>query len=72
MFRVDRQLIKNFDWVMLAAVLLIAAMGLINLYSSTYTGGDGPSGIFLRQLFFFLAGFSKLSQRSNWRGGLIP
>ena len=34
MFRFDRQLIKNFDWVMLAAVLLIAIMGLINLYSA--------------------------------------
>jgi len=58
MLRIDRQLIKNFDWVMLAAVFLIAAMGLINLYSATYAGRDVSTHVFLRQLFFFVAGFS--------------
>jgi len=58
MFRIDRQLIKNFDWVMLVAVLLIAAMGLVNLYSATYAGESASTLLFLRQLFFFLAGFS--------------
>ncbi|MBW2485533.1 MAG: rod shape-determining protein RodA [Deltaproteobacteria bacterium] len=58
MLRIDRQLIKNFDWVMLAAVLLIAIMGLINLYSATYAGGDATIHLFLRQLFFFVAGIS--------------
>jgi len=58
MLRIDRQLFKNFDWVMLAAVLLIAVMGLVNLYSSTYAGKAMGSPLFLRQLFFFLAGFS--------------
>ncbi len=58
MFRIDRQLIKNFDWVMLVAVLLIAAMGLVNLYSATYAGESAGTLLFLRQLFFFLAGFS--------------
>jgi len=58
MFRIDRQLLKNFDWVMLAAVLLIAAMGLVNLYSATYAGKATGSSVFLKQLFFFLAGFS--------------
>ena len=58
MLRIDRQLLKSFDWVMLAAVLLIAAMGLVNLYSATYAGGDASTTAFFRQLFFFLAGFS--------------
>jgi len=43
---------------MLAAVLLIAAMGLVNLYSATYAGESAGTLLFLRQLFFFLAGFS--------------
>lgn len=43
---------------MLAAVLLIAAMGLVNLYSATYAGKAAGTPVFLRQLFFFLAGFS--------------
>jgi rod shape determining protein RodA len=58
MFRIDRQLIKNFDWVMLAAVLLIAAMGLVNLYSATYAGKAAGTPVFIRQLFFFIAGLS--------------
>ena len=58
MFRIDRKLVKNFDWVMLIAVLLIAAMGLVNLYSATYAGKAAGTPVFLRQLFFFCAGFS--------------
>lgn len=58
MFRIDRQLIKNFDWVMLVAVLLIAAMGLVNLYSATYAGKAAGTPVFIRQLFFFVAGLS--------------
>jgi rod shape determining protein RodA len=58
MFRIDRQLIKNFDWVMLVAVLLIAAMALVNLYSAIYAGGTVGTHFFIRQLYFFLAGLS--------------
>ncbi|MGW8161685.1 MAG: FtsW/RodA/SpoVE family cell cycle protein, partial [Desulfobulbales bacterium] len=58
MIRIDRQLLKNFDWVMFVAILLIAAMGLVNLYSATYAGRTLGAMTFLRQLFFFLAGFS--------------
>ena len=58
MFRFDRQLVAHFDWVMLIAVLLIAAMGLVNLYSATYAGRLLGTPVFLKQLYFFLAGFS--------------
>ncbi|MBW2467049.1 MAG: rod shape-determining protein RodA [Deltaproteobacteria bacterium] len=58
MIRIDRQLIKNFDWVMLMAVLLIAVMALVNLYSATYASSATGASVFLRQLFFFLAGLS--------------
>ena len=58
MLRIDRQLIKNFDWVMLAAVILIVAMALVNLYSTTYAGGTAGTHIFIRQLYFSLAGLS--------------
>ncbi len=58
MIRLDRQLVKNFDWVMLVAVLLIAVMGLVNLYSATYAGQPAGTSTFLRQLFFFCAGLS--------------
>ena len=58
MFRIDRRLIKDFDWVMLGAVLLIGVMALVNLYSSTYAGRTAGSLAFVRQLYFFLAGIS--------------
>lgn len=58
MIRLDRQLVKNFDWVMLVAVLLLAVMGLVNLYSATYAGQAAGNTTFLRQLFFFCAGLS--------------
>jgi rod shape determining protein RodA len=60
MFRFDRQLLANFDWIMLIALLLIAAMGLVNLYSATYAGRMLGTPVFLKQLYFFLAGFSFL------------
>ena len=43
---------------MLVALLLIAAMALINLYSATYAGKAAGTPVFIRQLFFFLAGIS--------------
>jgi rod shape determining protein RodA len=49
---------KNFDWVMLAAVILIAARALVNLYSATYAGRVAGGSVFIRQLYFFLAGLS--------------
>jgi len=56
MLRFDRRLAQNFDWVLLAAVLLIAAMGLINLYSATYHGGPATAGLFRKQIIFYGAG----------------
>ena len=55
MIRFDRRLLFNFDWILLLAVLLIAGMSLINLYSSTYAGVG--SGVFLKQTYFYLLGF---------------
>ena len=57
MIRFDRRLAQQFDWVMLAAVLLIAAMGLVNLYSATFHGGSATAGLFRKQLIFYGAGF---------------
>jgi len=56
MLRFDRRLAQHFDWVLLAAVMLIAAMGLINLYSATYHGGPATNGLFMKQIIFYGAG----------------
>ncbi len=56
MFRFDRRLLLNFDWGLLATVLLVAAMGLANLYSATYSPGAGASSYFIKQLTYYLMG----------------
>lgn len=56
MLRFDRRLLQHFDWVMLLMLLLVSGMALINLYSSTYNADTGASGIFYRQLLFFIVG----------------
>ena len=57
MFRFDRRLLLNFDWGVLASVIIIAAMGLVNLYSATYSPQVGASHYFMKQLIYFLFGF---------------
>lgn len=49
MFGIDRRLVQNFDWVLLGLVLLLAAMGIVNLISAT-AGGEGLSNVVERQL----------------------
>lgn len=56
MFRFDRRLILNFDWGIFLTVIIIAVIGLANLYSATSTSAYGTA-IFLRQLYFYIFGF---------------
>ena len=37
----DRRLVQNFDWLLLGLVLIIAAMGIVNLYSAGYSRQAG-------------------------------
>jgi rod shape determining protein RodA len=46
---IDRRSIQNFDWTLLALVVLLVAAGLVNLYSATWTP-DGISEEMRRQL----------------------
>ncbi len=57
MFRFDRRLLFNFDWIMLGTVLTVSAMALINLYSSSSTGSGSASAAFYKQLYFTIFGF---------------
>ncbi len=57
MLRFDRRLLLNFDWGLLIAILLVAAMGLANLYSATYVPGAGASSFFIKQIYYYLLGF---------------
>lgn len=55
---IDRRLIKNFDWVLLLLLLVLAGISLLNLYSATYPIRDvGGAKIFMKQIYWFLIGF---------------
>jgi len=58
MFRFDRRLLLNFDLTLLITFLIVAAMGLANLYSATYSPGAGASSYFIKQLYFYVLGFA--------------
>ncbi|HHL34025.1 MAG TPA: rod shape-determining protein RodA, partial [Desulfobulbaceae bacterium] len=51
MLRFDRRLIHHFDWVMLLMLVLVSAMALTNLYSSTWNGTGIVSSVFLKQTY---------------------
>jgi rod shape determining protein RodA len=46
---IDRRLVQNFDWVLLAMVVVLIGCGLVNLFSATHTG-EGLSTEVRRQL----------------------
>ena len=57
----DRRLIQNFDWVLLLLLLFLAGISILNLYSATYAIRDvGGSRIVMKQIYWFLIGFSVL------------
>ncbi len=55
MLRFDRRIISSFDWISLILLLIILGIGLLNLYSSTWTG-TSPSTLFTKQLILSIVG----------------
>ncbi len=54
---IDRRLVEYFDWWMLALTTLLAAFGLVALYSAIHAGVDvAPSGLFTKQIIWYGAG----------------
>ncbi|HNX10895.1 MAG TPA: rod shape-determining protein RodA [bacterium] len=47
---------KNFDWLLLAAILLLVCFGLIEIYSIAMGQGQGNFTDFRKQLFFVILG----------------
>lgn len=52
----DRRLFTNFDWTLLAVVLLIAALGVLNIYSAAASYQETANPYFLKQLYWIVAG----------------
>jgi rod shape determining protein RodA len=54
----DRRLIENWDWFLLAALLLVTAFSIVNLYGATYPIRDvGGSQVFAKHIYWYLIGF---------------
>jgi rod shape determining protein RodA len=52
----DRRLLLNFDFSLLFVVLLIASIGILNLYSISSSMWEGSSVFFYRQIYWTLIG----------------
>lgn len=56
----DRRLIMNFDWPTLVTAGLISALGVLNIYSSTYPHPEGVTPLYLKQVYWLVLGFGVL------------
>jgi rod shape determining protein RodA len=55
----DRRLLQNFDWLLLGLVLLIAGIGIVNLYSAGYNRTPpGSSPVYLKQIYWLGVGLA--------------
>ncbi|MCK9374886.1 MAG: rod shape-determining protein RodA [Syntrophobacterales bacterium] len=55
----DRRLVQNFDYLLLALVLIICGMGIVNLYSAGYNRGEGTP-LYVKQLYWLAVGLGML------------
>ena len=53
---IDRRLLTNFDWTLFVLALLIAVIGVINIYSATASFKLVGSPYFLKQAYWIVAG----------------
>jgi rod shape determining protein RodA len=51
----DRRLVVNFDWVLLLTVLLLAGLGILNLFSATASWQSGTP-LYMKQLVWLGGG----------------
>ena len=58
---IDRRLVQNFDWLLLALILVIAGIGLVNLYSAGYNHTpEGVTAVYIKQSYWLLVGLTIL------------
>jgi rod shape determining protein RodA len=57
----DRRLIINFDWATLITAVFISAIGVVNIYSSTYPHSGAGTPLFLKQVYWLFMGFGFLA-----------
>ena len=55
---IDRRLVTNFDWTLFLLTVLIAAIGVVNIYSATVSYKLVGTPYYLRQIYWIAAGFA--------------
>lgn len=55
---IDRRLITNFDWMLLGLVLLICAVGVVNIYSASSSYVLSGTPYYLKQMSWILVGLT--------------
>lgn len=59
--RFDRRLVLNFDWTLLILVLMICAIGVLNIYSAGYCSGVRTNPFYIKQLQWIAIGLVCMS-----------
>jgi len=57
MFRIDRRLIQNFDWLTLAIVILISIIGILTIFSATRqpsAGEAAQASFYMKQIVWLI------------------
>lgn len=62
MLKIDRRLILNFDWTLLAMIFLLIIIGLINIYSASFSIRDlQQTPPYLRQIKWIMLGLATMA-----------
>jgi rod shape determining protein RodA len=56
--QIDRRLFIHFDWILLGITLVIASIGILNLYSATAKMEISGTPLYLKQIFWVLIGLT--------------
>ncbi|MGP8153776.1 MAG: rod shape-determining protein RodA, partial [Smithella sp.] len=52
----DRRILHYFDWMLLAFVLSICAIGVLNIYSTGFSSNEGQIPLYLKQIQWIALG----------------
>jgi len=55
---IDRRLFTHFDWTLVGFTLIIASVGILNLYSTTCNGEASGTPLYLKQISWLLIGLA--------------
>ncbi len=55
---IDRRLLIHFDWTLIGMVLILASIGIVNLYSVTSNGESSGMPLYLKQVLWLFIGLT--------------